>query len=322
MCLDEKKCNEIIRKFEQDRPFNFYSIDEFKRKFSELIFGDDVKDLIKKIADSPERYIGLFRPTKPKAKVLQNLLQSHEIKFGNTLEIIFEHLFSENSYEILDKDIKYKGKKLNIDLFFKKDNKFYLIEQKVRDDHDSSKKEGQIKNFQKKIDFIVDNMEAYSISSEEDIVAIMFFLDPDLRKNKNYYEEEIEILKKTYGINIYLFYGKDFFEFFQFKDFWDLFECYLYLWKKEIPEIPELNFDKNFKESARKIFELPPSTIVKLFSNKKLWKENLPQVLFPAGKTLCELKKLYEQDSSKKEKKVYKNILIMLNNILERYYKQ
>ncbi len=322
MCIHEEKCNEIINSFEKNKPFQFLSITEFKQKFSELIFGDDVKELIKKIADSPERYIGLFRPTRPKAKVLQNLLQSHEIKFGNALEIIFEYLFSKNSFEIFGKNIKYKGKKLNIDLFFKKDNILYLVEQKVRDDHDSSKKEGQIKNFQKKIDYIIDNMENYNINSEENIVAIMFFVDPDLRKNKNYYEKEIEKLKRMYGIKIYLFYGKEFFDFFGFGYFWNLFECYLYLWKKEIPEIPELNFDKNYEKSAQKIFELPPSTIHKLLSNNKLWKEKLPQVLFPEGKTLEHLKELYLSDPSKTRKTIYKNIVNLITEILERYYKK
>ena len=96
MCLDEKKCKEIIKKFEQHKPFNFCSITKFKRTFSKLIFGDDVKDIIRKIADSPERYIGLFRPTKPKAKVLQNLLQSHEIKFGNTF--IFSTFYTKKFF--------------------------------------------------------------------------------------------------------------------------------------------------------------------------------------------------------------------------------
>ena len=36
--------------------------------------------------------------------------------------------------------------------FFKKDDVHYFVEQKVRDDHDSTKKRGQISNFEKKLD--------------------------------------------------------------------------------------------------------------------------------------------------------------------------
>ncbi|MDR2602467.1 MAG: hypothetical protein LBC53_08480 [Spirochaetaceae bacterium] len=51
------------------------------------IFDSSKHDLIKKISNYPDRYAGLFRPTKPKAKILQNFLQSNEIRFGDALEI-------------------------------------------------------------------------------------------------------------------------------------------------------------------------------------------------------------------------------------------
>ena len=38
------------------------------------IFDNDKHYLIDKLANNPERYVGLFRPTKPKAKSIQNLL--------------------------------------------------------------------------------------------------------------------------------------------------------------------------------------------------------------------------------------------------------
>ena len=65
----------------------------FKDILNQQIFESSKRDLIIKIAEHPERYIGLFRPTKPKAKILQNLLQSNEIRFGDALEIIFEKIF-------------------------------------------------------------------------------------------------------------------------------------------------------------------------------------------------------------------------------------
>jgi len=73
-----------------------------------------------KIANSPSRYIGLFRPTKPKAKLLQNLLQSHEIRFGDAFEIIIEEYLRIIGYEILPKTLKYDDDYLNVDQCFKK----------------------------------------------------------------------------------------------------------------------------------------------------------------------------------------------------------
>lgn len=65
-------------------------------KFCEIlnkhIFEEEKKELLKKIAERPERFIGLFRPTKPGAKILQHILQSHEIRFGDAFEEIIEEL--------------------------------------------------------------------------------------------------------------------------------------------------------------------------------------------------------------------------------------
>lgn len=46
--------------------------EKFKNIFNETIFEESKAVLIEKIAKYPNRYIGLFRPTKPKAKILQN----------------------------------------------------------------------------------------------------------------------------------------------------------------------------------------------------------------------------------------------------------
>jgi len=118
---------------------------KFKSNINEIIFEKSKVDLITKVAKYPQRYIGLFRPTKPKAKLLQNLLQSQEIRFGDAFEKIIEEYLKELDYEILDKSFEYQnGDKLNVDQFFLKDNIYYFVEQKVRDDHDSTKKRGQI----------------------------------------------------------------------------------------------------------------------------------------------------------------------------------
>ena len=76
-------------------------------KFCEIlnkhIFEDEKKELLRRIAERPERFIGLFRPTKPGAKVLQHLLQSHEIRMGGALEEIIEEILKYLGFEVLSK---------------------------------------------------------------------------------------------------------------------------------------------------------------------------------------------------------------------------
>jgi hypothetical protein len=91
---------------------------KFEDIFNTTIFERSKPDLIRKIATYPERYAGLFRPTKPKAKIIQNLLQSHEIRFGDAFEVLIEKYLQENDFDILDKRFKNNGDTLELDRNF------------------------------------------------------------------------------------------------------------------------------------------------------------------------------------------------------------
>ena len=100
----------------------------FKNTFNSKLFEDSYSDLIKKIADNPERYIGLFRPTKPKTKLIQNITQSHEIRFGDALEFIFERYFEKTGFLLQEKRFREaSGDDLNIDQLFNKGKNLYMI---------------------------------------------------------------------------------------------------------------------------------------------------------------------------------------------------
>ena len=157
----------------------------FKQIFNESIFEKSKADLLEKIASSPSRYIGLFRPTKPKAKILQNLLQSHEIRFGDAFERVIEEYLRLKGCEILPKRFTNReGDVLNIDQCFRKDRKIY-------------------------------------------------FIDPDLVKNKNFYVTELEKMTKDYNVETQIFYGKTLFEYLGYADVWEEILEYLVEWKKE-----------------------------------------------------------------------------------------
>lgn len=105
--------------------------EKFKKIFDEKIFAKSKPDLLKKVAEYPDRYVGLFRPTKPEAKLLQNLLQSNEIRFGDAFEVVIKQYFINEDWQPLPQKITSKeGDALNIDQLLTKDNKVLFIEQK------------------------------------------------------------------------------------------------------------------------------------------------------------------------------------------------
>jgi flagellar biosynthesis regulator FlbT len=270
----------------------------FKQIFNETIFEKSKADLLKKIASSPSRYIGLFRPTKPKAKILQNFLQSHEIRFGNAFEHTIEEYLRIKGCEILPKRFTNEdGDVLNVDQCFRKDNKVYFIEQKVRDDHDSTKKRGQILNFEKKLDVMLSNY------SEEELIGIFYFIDPDLVKNKNFYAMELSKMTKDYKVETQIFYGKPLFEYLGYPDVWEEVLEYLVEWKKEIPDLPEINFDLDAQHTFEEIKDLKPLVFRKLLSNDEIFKEII-LTLFPEKTTL----KLLHEYYSAKHETIYKTL--------------
>lgn len=271
----------------------------FKSIFDDIIFEKSKADLISKVSKYPIRYIGLFRPTKPKAKLLQNLLQSHEIRFGDAFEQIIEEYLIECDYKILTKSLKYEiNDKLEVDQLFEKSGITYFVEQKVRDDHDSTKKRGQINNFEKKLDTII------NIYGEENTKGFFYFIDPSLTKNKKYYLKELEIMSIDYGVELHLFYGDEFFSFINKNNIWSEILLHLKKWRLELPDTPIINFDINPFESFSEIKDLPPIIFRKLFDDEELFNE-IVLTLFPEKKVLYLLKNYFLS----KEKRIYNTLV-------------
>ncbi|WQW11962.1 restriction endonuclease [Helicobacter pylori] len=266
----------------------------FNEIFNRFIFGTSKAKLLENIAENPERYLGIFRPTKPKTKLLQNLLTSHEIKFGDAFERLIEEYLKEHNFSPLSKKIPYynknkeKRESLELDQFAKKDNIYYFIEQKMRDDHDSAKKRGQIDNFERKLEALI---HRYG----ENIQGYFYFIDEGLNKNQNYYKEEL----------LKLCYGKELFEKLNILQVWAEILNHLARWREILPDLPSLNFDENPLESFKEIKDLAPSVYRKLLDNDGIF--NLVLILFPEQKVLKMLvehfrqqnKTIYQQLASK-----------------------
>ncbi len=274
------------------------------------IFEGEKRELLKNIAERPERFIGLFRPTKPGAKILQHILQSHEIRFGDAFEELIGEILKELNFSILDKSIiGENGDSLSLDQYYEGKGVYYFIEQKVRDDHDSTKKRGQISNFETKL-------ETLYKKHKDKLVGIMYFIDPDLSKNKNYYLLELKRLSEFYGVKTHLLYGKELFNYLGKPDLWKQILSWLKQWKDNLPEIPEIDFDKTPKESFEEIRELPIRHWRKLLENEKLWTEGIIKAVFRKGETL----KLIVNYFNKSDVKPYLEITRLLNTLLQKYY--
>ena len=245
---------------------------------------------MKKISTNPNRFIGIFRPTKPKGKILQNLLQSHEIRFGNAIEIIIAEYLKligsellPNRYDLVD------GSYVDVDLCFKYNGIIYVVELKIRDDHDSTKIRGQAQNFELKIDTLLSIHK-----KEKSVIGVFFCIDPGLVKNVSFYKKYFENIKEKLGVKVEMCYGREFFSLLKTENIWDEICEYLIKWKKEISDLPEVNFDIDSDKSFDEIKDLSPSIFIKLFENEQLYDEII-LTLFPQKKTLLLLQKYFKE---------------------------
>lgn len=122
------------------------SYEYFINRLNSKVKSDDsfYYDLLITVIKNPNRYTGNFRLSNAKTKLIQNVTQSREIKFGDFMEEIITEYIEKMGYINLSKNIgtDAEGNPLSADQVFKKESTIYLIEQKIRDDHDSTKKRG------------------------------------------------------------------------------------------------------------------------------------------------------------------------------------
>ena len=169
--------------------------------------GDDFYvSLLEKVIDNPTRYCGLFRLSNAMTKLVQNVTQSREIKFGDIIEEVCTLYIEKLGYKNFNKNLgkNENGDDLKVDQYFTDGNNIFLVEMKIRDDHDSTKKRGQYDNFKKKISLVRKQHPTNHIE------ASMWFVDPGLTKNKNYYQEQMK--KENFSnVSLHLYYGSEFF---------------------------------------------------------------------------------------------------------------
>ena len=249
---------------------------EFIDKLKRTVYKNAKANLINKVASNPDRYIGIFRPTTPKLKLIQNITQSHEISFGDFIEDIIT-IYLGKYYKNLPKRAIYKGEAILFDQLFEYNDKIFMIEQKMRDDHDSTKKRGQFENFIKKVEYL---KETYP---NKEIEAGMWFVDQTLVKNKRYYSNQMKQYHED-KVKLHLFYGDEFTLYLDKGAIWDEMTKYLFQWKLSEENKIELNFEENWEETKKELKEnVSKNSWKKIVKNKQVVDEILP-ILFPEGK--------------------------------------
>lgn len=220
----------------------YITYEQFEKKFNQFLFKDiDTNYIYERLItmiNSPYRYCGIFRANNPKNKLIQNITQSREIKFGEFLEEIITDYIKELNYSLEEKLFYSEGRtKLKADqLFYLDENTLCHIEQKIRDDHDSTAKQGISEKFLKKHNKLKET-EKYK---GKKIISILWFIDDSASKNKISYQET---LKKEKDKNLFLYYGKELFE--------EVFSK-IEVWTELCNHL-----EKNKKERSDKIFNVP-----------------------------------------------------------------
>lgn len=239
-------------------------------------------ELLKNVINNPNRYTGVFRLSNAKTKLIQNVTQSREIKFGDFMETIVTEYIAKLGYTNLDKSIgkDNEGNALNADQVFADKDTVYLIEQKIRDDHDSTKKRGQYQNFHKKF------MLLKRKHPNKHITAVMWFIDDSLTKNKCYYSGEADKDVKC-GVEIHIYYGNTLFtELFQRADAWNEIVSYLQQNKRERSEeiliIPDFDTSDEILQALKILKQNDIKLYKKLMSDKPEYVQ-LRSELFPTG---------------------------------------
>ena len=286
------------------------------------VFNEDKAALIQAIATNPDRFVGVFRSTTPHLKLLQYVLQSREIRFGDAMEEIIAALLAKMGFVNLPKNlITREGEELTCDQYFTTANRnpFYLMEQKVRDDHDSTKKRGQAANFRRKL------IHLRAIHGDS-LVGIVYFIDPSLHKNESFYRDEIEALQDELGITVYLLYNGEFFQHLEgHTRNWDLLVSSLQAWRDIVPEHISLDYDADPGTTLAELSPITGGVWRKLIVNDALWSGGVVKTLFPNGRTLRGLQNLFLQTGAARFRvgrtsSTYSQLADLLKHQIDRFY--
>lgn len=250
--------------------------------------------IIEKMILKPELLTGFKKINTFSLRLYASFGQANNIKYGNILEAYFQKYLEQLGWELLPRDYELTqqervfynndSNRVNIDIIARFNDKLIFIEQKILDNHDSTKKIGQLRNFQEKATVVSRNYSGYSIYGFE------WFIDDSQRKNgANWAKHNSSFiqLNQQYIDRLYVMYGQEL-----EKKLTDItgvdhsgmlldFEEKMKTWHiNHGKELPELIFDKLPMDVVDELKKYPFSRTYKMFSNTDLNEQIFP-ILFP-----------------------------------------
>lgn len=225
----------------------------YKEILDQHLIIDDVTSFVKSLvkdSTSFKRITTSFNIKSFEERLSGSYLTSISIKLGDALEDAFKEYLKEKGAIFLARDfVPHK----DCDQIFQYNDIIFLIEQKIRDDHDSSKKIGQIENYNNKKNIIASKVDKY--------FSCCWFIDPDFVKNKNYY---ISILNKDelyYGAEIENFLKDKVFHDDRCNGFFEEFLTYIEKYTNEFSIFDISNLTINYKDfSVTELYRLLNTT--------------------------------------------------------------
>jgi len=249
---------------------------KFEQICEETISQEALVDLLRALAKSPFRFVGPFRIARPRTKVSGYLTQRQEIQLGSAIEQVYEVLLEERGFHQLDIELTDgNGRALKADQVARSPaGHIILIEQKLRDDHDSTKRKGQIQNFREKL-------EALRRQHHQDrILGFFHFEEVAPQKNKSYYGAEIrQIEEEIENTEMHLTYDGELFQRLEIPEAWDELMGHLKRGKNTREGNGLRDFDEDPERSLAEITDalergskkgLTPKMLLKIFKNEAL----------------------------------------------------
>lgn len=251
--------------------------------------------LLRYMVKRPEQFPGRFCSVHPENVLRFHILRRQERQWGKTLKGLIAKWLEHYGYQRLGERIEVDGEKMKCDHYILSPDQSFvvLIEQKVRDDHDSSKARGQWRNN------FVPKVRALYRKHGENLIAVAYFIDPTFRKNFNLYEREAQKLRRELGlVSIHIWYGRELFEQLPFANAsdWDEMLDWLKRWHRDLPELPDVNWETDDAiAELQNIAQRHPFLWRQFAEQESLWKEGYIDVLFPTRKGLRAILAVLEQ---------------------------
>lgn len=127
-------------------------------------------------------------------RLIEYRAKSMTIRLGDAVEAWANQFVKDSGYDLLLRHATLEdGKNADFDFAYTANCEIWFSEIKIRDDHDSTKKVSQCDDYLAKLNYLHNHYPDHVIHS------CIWFVDPSLEKNKNYYLSRLSEDEVLYG---------------------------------------------------------------------------------------------------------------------------